>query len=73
MKCLSCGKEIIKMGARQGEHFQAIEPGQSHLFEQKDGDSFVRCPACKARNILIDVPTPAGQGQNQKFGRFDFK
>jgi len=61
------------MGKRLTENAYAIEPGQSHLFEQKGDIRFVRCPYCKIRNILENVPTPPGQGKNKRFGRFDFE
>ncbi len=75
MHCLNpdCKKEILKPGARLGENIQAIEPGQAKLIEHKGGISFVRCPYCKARNIFEDVPTAPGQGQNKRFGKYDFE
>ena len=72
MHCLNCKKEILKLGAGLGENSRAIEPGQSSLIEHKGSLSFVRCPHCKARNIFEYMPTPSGQGQNMRFGRFDF-
>jgi hypothetical protein len=74
MNCINpnCKKEILKPGARLGENIQTIEPGQPKLIEHSGNISFVRCPHCKAHNIFEDVPTPTGQGQNKKFGRYDF-
>lgn len=75
MNCINpdCRKEILKPGARLAENIQAIEPGQARLIEHKGDISFVRCPYCSARNILEDVETPPGQGQNKHFNRFDFE
>jgi hypothetical protein len=55
VKCLNCNTIILKTGLQFKDGSFALATGESKKIEHDKLNRFVRCPNCKAKNILGDV------------------
>lgn len=72
MKCLNCEAIIIKKGAQLENGSFAWAVGEPKKVKYESGKRFVRCPNCKAKNILGDVPNDEITWIQEKFVSFEF-
>ena len=60
MQCLNCNKMVMDSGLQLEDGTHCIEPGSVQPIEDDDGEQFVTCPHCKAKNILFSIPSDHG-------------
>jgi DNA-directed RNA polymerase subunit RPC12/RpoP len=60
MKCLNCNKRVAEFGAILKNGSYTIRSDSELEIEYENEDSFVRCPHCKAKNIIASEDSPSG-------------
>ena len=72
MKCLNCGTVILKTGTQIKDGTSLLATGEARKIKYESQRRFARCPNCKAKNYLGDVPNDKITWIQERFVSFDF-